>query len=118
LTIVLSHFRLEEIMSQSIDDEYRKLSKQEIQKSMKKLRGWKIVRGKVLQRNFEFEDFEDAFSFMTRVALEVEKLNHHPEWFNVYNKVRVELTTHDVGGLSNFDFKLGSIIDKISKHML
>lgn len=107
-------------MTSSIEvgEEYRKLSKQEVRKATRKIKGWKIVKGKTLQRNLEFESFEDAFSFMTRVALEVEKLNHHPEWFNVYNKVRIELTTHDVGGLSDYDFKLAGIIDEISKNRL
>ncbi len=94
-------------------DEYRKLSGKEIKTQLSKIKGWKIVKGKI-QRDFEFKNFEDAFSFMTRVALEVEKLDHHPEWFNVYNKVRIDLVTHDVGGLSNYDFRLAKIINAIS----
>jgi len=96
-----------------MSEEYRKLSESEIKSEMTKLKGWKIVDGK-LNRTFEFADFNEAFGFMTRVAMEVEKLNHHPEWFNVYNSVRIELVTHDVGGLSNFDFKLASIINRIA----
>jgi 4a-hydroxytetrahydrobiopterin dehydratase len=99
---------------QDDESEYRKLGSQEITSELSKLKGWKIVKGKI-QRNFEFENFEEAFSFMTRVALEVEKLDHHPEWFNVYNKVKIELVTHDVRGLSNYDFKLARIIDRISR---
>jgi 4a-hydroxytetrahydrobiopterin dehydratase len=95
------------------ESEYRKLSAREIRNEISKLKGWKVVKGKI-QRNYEFENFEEAFSFMTRVALEVEKLDHHPEWFNVYNKVRIELVTHDVKGLSNYDFKLAKIINRIS----
>jgi 4a-hydroxytetrahydrobiopterin dehydratase len=95
-------------------DEYRKLSKQEITKELSKLKNWKLAQGKIM-RELEFENFEEAFGFMTRVALEVEKLDHHPEWFNVYNKVRIELVTHDVGGLSNYDFTLAKIIDNIAK---
>ena len=95
------------------DGEYRKLSKHEISRELKKLKSWKIVNGKI-QRNFEFLSFEDAFTFMTRVALEVEKMDHHPEWYNVYNKVRIELVTHDVGGLSNYDFALARKINKIA----
>ena len=96
------------------EDEYRKLSAKEISHELSKLKGWRIRKGK-LQRNLEFEDFEEAFSFMTRVALEVEKLNHHPEWFNVYNRVSIDLVTHDVGGLSNYDFRLAKVINGISK---
>ncbi len=96
-----------------MSEEYQKLSENEINKEMSKLKGWKIVDGK-LNRTFEFADFNEAFGFMTRVAMEVEKLNHHPEWFNVYNRVKIELVTHDVGGLSNFDFKLASIINRIA----
>ncbi|MGH9922863.1 MAG: 4a-hydroxytetrahydrobiopterin dehydratase [Nitrososphaerales archaeon] len=96
-----------------MSEEYHKLSESEIKKEMETLKGWKIVDGK-LNRTFEFADFNEAFGFMTRVAMEVEKLNHHPEWFNVYNRVKIELVTHDVGGLSNFDFKLASIINRIA----
>ena len=96
-----------------MSEEYRKLSESEIKNELAKLKGWKIVDGK-LNRTFEFADFNEAFGFMTRVAMEVEKLNHHPEWFNVYNRVKIELVTHDVGGLSNFDFKLANIINRIA----
>jgi len=96
-----------------MSEEYRKLSENEIKNELAKLKGWKIVDGK-LNRTFEFADFNEAFGFMTRVAMEVEKLNHHPEWFNVYNRVKIELVTHDVGGLSNFDFKLANIINRIA----
>lgn len=98
------------------DDEYRKLSKNEIRESLKDLNGWEISRGKI-RREFEFSNFEEAFAFMTLVALQVEKLDHHPEWFNVYNKVRIELVTHDVNGLSNYDFRLAKIIDGVAKKM-
>jgi len=96
-----------------MSEEYHKLSENEIKNELVKLKGWKIVDGK-LNRTFEFADFNEAFGFMTRVAMEVEKLNHHPEWFNVYNRVKIELVTHDVGGLSNFDFKLANIINRIA----
>ena len=55
---------------------------------------------------------------MTRMAIEIERMNHHPEWFNVYNKINVELTTHDVGGISNFDFKLAEIMDDFERIFL
>jgi len=96
-----------------MSEEYRKLSDSEIKNELSKLKGWTIVNGK-LNRTFEFADFNEAFGFMTRVAMEVEKLNHHPEWFNVYNRVKIDLVTHDVGGLSNFDFKLANIINRIA----
>lgn len=92
---------------------YQKLSHKDVVKEIRRLKGWKIVKGKI-RRDFEFENFETAFAFMTRVALEVEKLDHHPEWFNVYNRVRIDLVTHDVGGLSNYDFKLARIINEIA----
>jgi 4a-hydroxytetrahydrobiopterin dehydratase len=97
----------------SEEEDYRKLSAEEIRAELSRVKGWKIVKGKI-QRDFEFKNFEEAFSFMTRVALEVEKLDHHPEWFNVYNKVKIELVTHDVKGLSNYDFRLAKIINTIA----
>ncbi len=71
---------------------------------------WKREGDKIF-RAFEFKDFVTAFSFMTSCALVAEKMDHHPEWFNVYNKVRVHLTTHDAGGLSAFDFELARAMD-------
>jgi len=71
---------------------------------------WTIEAGK-LHNTFRFADFVEAFSFMTAAALVAERLNHHPEWFNVYNQVRVDLTTHDAGGLTELDFKLASAMN-------
>lgn len=68
-------------------------------------KGW-ALDGKKISRQFQFKDFNEAFAFMTRVAMQAEKMDHHPEWFNVYNKVKVELTTHDAGGVTEKDFKL------------
>ena len=65
-----------------------------------------------IEKTYEFRDFVAAFSFMTRVAIEAEKMNHHPEWSNVYNRVKIRLTTHDAGGLTDLDFKLAEVIDK------
>jgi 4a-hydroxytetrahydrobiopterin dehydratase len=93
-------------------DSYQKLSDQEIERETKKIEGWKIVNGK-LNRTFEFKSFVQAFGFMTKVAMEAEKMNHHPEWFNVYNKLNIELVTHDLGGISNYDIKLAGIISKL-----
>jgi 4a-hydroxytetrahydrobiopterin dehydratase len=67
--------------------------------------------GKALTRTFKFKDFNQAFGFMTRVALYADKADHHPEWFNVYNRVEVTLTTHDAGGLSARDARMAAAID-------
>ena len=91
---------------------YKKLSEQEIGREVSKLRGWKIANGKLNQK-FEFKNFVQAFGFMTKVAMEAEKLNHHPDWFNVYNKVTIDLVTHDVNGISNYDIKLARIINRL-----
>jgi len=74
---------------------------------------WKLANGK-LQRELRFESFSEAFGFMTRVAMEAERCGHHPEWFNVYGLVRVDLTTHDCGGISERDFALADRMDRLS----
>lgn len=77
------------------------------------LPGWELEEGgKAVNRTFKFADFQDAFAFMTSVAFEAEKRDHHPEWFNVYNRVEVRLTTHDAGGLTEKDQALGQYMDK------
>ena len=96
----------------SQEDSYHKLSDSEIEAEVTKLLGWKLVNGK-LNKSFEFKSFIEAFGFMTRVAMQAEKMNHHPEWFNVYNKVKIDLVTHDVNGISNYDIKLANAINKI-----
>lgn len=80
---------------------------------------WTITdsRGGLLCREFRFKDFREAFGFMTQVALVAEKLDHHPEWSNVYNKVNITLTTHDVGGISDRDMKMAEMIDLIVRQM-
>ena len=93
-------------------DTYHKLTDKEIESEVNKMPGWKVVNGK-LSKSFEFKDFIEAFSFMTSVAMHAEKMNHHPEWFNVYNKVNIDLVTHDLNGISNYDMKLANAIDKI-----
>lgn len=75
--------------------------------------GWTLDSGK-LRREFQFEDFNEAFGFMTRVALVAEQMNHHPEWSNVWNRVLVHLQTHDAGGLSRLDFELAAAMDRIA----
>lgn len=76
------------------------------------LEQWTLVPNReAITRTLVFQDFRHAFAFMTKVALLAEKLNHHPEWFNVWNKVEVTLATHDVGGLSELDLKMARAID-------
>ena len=76
--------------------------------------GWSMVEDRdAIQKSFKFSSFVDAFGFMTRAALWAEKWNHHPEWFNVYNRVEVILTTHDVDGLSALDVKLARKMDTL-----
>ena len=76
------------------------------------LDGWNIQNEK-LHKDFEFKDFKEAFEFMVRVADMAEDMNHHPEWFNVYNKVSIDLTTHDAGGITNNDVEFAKRVDKI-----
>jgi 4a-hydroxytetrahydrobiopterin dehydratase len=78
-----------------------------------KLTGWKAVDGRdAITRQFKFADFNAAFGFMTRVALKADKMDHHPEWSNVYNKVDVVLTTHDAGGVTDKDIELARFMDE------
>ena len=89
-----------------------KLSETEITEELKKLEGWNIIDNK-LHKEFQFDNFNQAFGFMTRAAMEIEKMNHHPEWFNVYNRITVELTTHDAGGITNNDVNLARILNSL-----
>ncbi|MEO0543455.1 MAG: 4a-hydroxytetrahydrobiopterin dehydratase [Pseudomonadota bacterium] len=74
---------------------------------------WAITAdGKAIEKTFKFDDFKQAFSFMTSGALSAEALDHHPEWFNVYNRVQVKLTTHDSGGITELDLSLAAALDK------
>jgi len=78
--------------------------------------GWDMVEGRdAITKSFKFDDFTEAFGFMTRAAIWAEKWNHHPEWFNVYNSVEVTLTTHDVDGLSSLDVKLARKMDNLAQ---
>jgi len=83
----------------------KRMEQAEIDARLAHLDGWTVEGGK-LHREFRFADFAEAFGFMTRSALVAERLDHHPEWFNVYSTVRVDLTTHDAGGLTTLDFEL------------
>ncbi len=91
----------------------QKLSDDQIKDALAKLDGWEVKDGK-LHKKYKRSDFVDAFAFMTRIALHTEKMNHHPELFNVYNNVHIDLTTHDVGGLSNLDVELAEKIDSVA----
>ncbi len=84
--------------------------------ALKELSGWNDVPGRdAIQRSFKFKDFNAAFGFMSRVAMMAEKIDHHPEWSNVYNRVDVLLTTHDCGGLSERDVTLARFMDQAAK---
>ena len=83
----------------------RKLSPEEIESALESLGGWQVVDGK-LHREYRFRDFVEAWGFMARAALVVQQMDHHPEWFNVYGTVKVELVTHDAQGVSARDVEL------------
>ncbi len=92
-----------------------KFSKEDISKALNNLDGWaKLDNRDAIQKEFLFKNFSQAFGFMTRAALKAEKMDHHPEWFNVYNKVQVVLATHDVDGVSDKDIELARFMDKIT----
>ena len=84
--------------------------------ALQRLDGWRAVDGRdAIEKEFRFKDFNAAFGFMTRVALLADKLDHHPEWFNVYNRVEVLLATHDVDGVSELDVKKATFMDDAAK---
>ena len=92
------------LLDASKEDVLRKLSKS----------GWDYIKERnAIRRNFEFKDFIEAFDWMTKVALYANKINHHPEWFNVYNKLVIDLMTHDAGGITENDVNLAKHLDKI-----
>ena len=90
-----------------------KLTDAEVAEGLRSLGGWAVVNGK-LHRTFQFRDFTEAFGFMTRVALIAEKMDHHPEWSNVYNRVAIDLVTHDAGGLTVLDLELAARISSLA----
>jgi len=90
----------------------RRLSRVDIEEGLKNLPGWSVVNEK-LYKEFQFDNFNQAFGFMTRAAMEIEKMNHHPEWFNVYNKLTIELITHDAGGITKNDVDLAKILNSL-----
>jgi 4a-hydroxytetrahydrobiopterin dehydratase len=90
-----------------------KLSESELAAAFAKLPEWKLQEGK-LHREYKFPDFVAAFAFMTGAALTAQAMDHHPEWFNVFNTVRVDLTTHDAGGVTELDVKLAGEMEKLA----
>lgn len=90
----------------------QKMTDKEITAAIAKLPEWKVVDAK-LNQSFQFDDFVQAFAFMTKVAIIAEKMDHHPEIFNVYNRVVIDLATHDVGGISPLDIELAKKIDAL-----
>jgi len=92
-----------------------KLSGDARKAALGKLSGWSEVPGRdAITRKFVFKDFNQAFGFMTRAALVAEKMDHHPEWFNVYKNVEVTLSTHDAGGVTDLDVNLAEAMDKLA----
>ena len=84
--------------------------------ALAKLEGWSEVQGRdAIRKKFTFKDFNEAFGFMARAALVAEKLDHHPEWFNVYNRVEVTLATHDAGGVTQRDVELAQTMDRLAR---
>lgn len=90
-----------------------KLAEDAVRKRLGETKGWRLNDDGKLDKSFKFENFQAAFAFMTRVAFLAEGMNHHPDWSNVYNNVRIELNTHDVGGISDKDFQLAKAIDEL-----
>ena len=89
-------------------------AEQEISAFLEELGEWSVENGK-LHREYVFKNFVEAFGFMTRAALAAEKANHHPEWFNVYKKVSVDLTTHEAGGITQKDFDLARSMESLAR---
>jgi 4a-hydroxytetrahydrobiopterin dehydratase len=97
----------------------KKLTADERLAALAKLRGWSEAPGRdAITKKFVFKDFNAAFGFMTRAALVAEKLDHHPEWFNVYKTVEVTLATHDAGGVTALDVNLAEAMEAIAKQAL
>ena len=91
-----------------------RLSEEQIKTELAGLPGWSILNGK-LHKDFVFDDFIEAFGFMCKAAIHIEKINHHPEWFNVYNKISIDLVTHDAGGITQNDIDLARTLNSLKK---
>lgn len=89
-----------------------KLSEEQIKAELQGLQGWSVVNGK-LHKDFVFDDFIGAFGFMCKAAMHIEKMNHHPEWFNIYNKIAIDLVTHDAGGITQNDVSLARTLNSL-----
>ena len=98
-------------------DEKRKLSEPEIADALKTLPGWSVANGKLL-RNYSFGSFVRAWAFMSAGALVIQQLDHHPEWFNVYDRVRVEIVTHSISGISAADVELARKLEELAQPWL
>ena len=97
-------------MNQRLSDDERRIELSSLSNM-----GWNLVEGReAIFKSYKFNSFIEAFSWMSAVALWAEKMNHHPEWFNVYNRVDVTLSTHDVGGLSSLDINLAQKMDDLA----
>ncbi len=92
----------------------KKLSESEIKEKLQEINGWEYNEN-AIHTTFEFIDFKDAFSVMTRIAFEAEAQQHHPDWSNVYNKLYISLSTHDAGGVTENDFALAKSIESINQ---
>ena len=90
----------------------QRLTPTQVNEALTQLKGWQLRQGK-LHKTFQFPDFVTAFGFMTQVAILSEQMGHHPEWCNVYNRLTIDLVTHDAGGISNLDIELAQKIDRL-----
>lgn len=94
----------------------KKLTTEELRAGLAGLPGWTVEQEK-LHREYSFPDFTHAFGFMATAATAIEKMNHHPEWFNVYSRVVVDLSTHDAGGITQKDLELAALLEKLAKKL-
>ncbi len=92
----------------------KKLTKEEVDKSLQIINNWELIDNSI-QKKFTFKDFNEAMKTINQIAEIANELNHHPEWFNVYNKLEIKLTTHDVNGLSKIDFKFAKKVDSLTQ---
>jgi 4a-hydroxytetrahydrobiopterin dehydratase len=93
-----------------------KLTSEERSTQLAQLQGWQAIAGRdAIHRQFRFADFNEAFGFMTRVAIKAQEMNHHPEWFNAYSTVEITLSTHEAGGLTERDIELARFIDEVAQ---
>jgi 4a-hydroxytetrahydrobiopterin dehydratase len=94
----------------------KKLTRAEIAAALVKLPGWKVVKAK-LHREYKFPDFIHAFGFMATCATAIQAMDHHPEWFNVYSTVKIDLSTHDAGGITQKDIDLAKLLESVAKKL-